>query len=156
MSLVVSPLRNISSFARAGNAPKLAQSYLREYGRIRPYSRYSFWQKDSRSSCWALLKLGVRAKSAQLLRFVSQGAAHFKVFVRRRAALASSASRAFFVGFLLVRARLLRCSLRVLRRFVLSCGRDSGGCLRVRCAPALVKVRARAGANARCKSPTTG
>ena len=36
------------------------------------------------------------------------------------------------------------------------CERGSGGFLRARCVPSLVKVCAREGANARCKSPTTG
>ena len=75
----------------------------------------------------------------------------------RRAAFALSAPRTFFVGFMRLRARLLRYSLRALLAFCFCCfGRGSCGFLRVRWVSALVKVGARDGANVRRKFPTTG
>ena len=53
VSLVVRLVRQLLLSSKAGNAPKLAHSYLREYGRIRPYScpllskRFALYQFQS-------------------------------------------------------------------------------------------------------------
>ena len=142
---------------KAGKAPKRTHFQLREYGRIRPYSCILLFKKDSRSSFRARLKRGIWANLARLLRVLFRCAARAFAFLRRRAALALSASRGSCAGFRLLQARLLRSSLRTVFAFCF-CWRGRGSCvlLRARWFSALVKVRAREGANTRRKSPTTG
>ena len=118
---------------KAGNAPKLAHSYLREYGRIRPYSCCRFWQKDSRSSFRAQLKRRVWAKLALLVRLLSRCAARAFAFFMRWVALALSAPRVSCTGFRVLQARLLRYPLRALCLWVFSCCKRGFGGVRFAC-----------------------
>ena len=106
MSLVVSLVRQLLLSPKAGNAPKLAHFYAREYGRIRPYSLRGLYQKGLRL---------INSKAAQTQDFTKAVQSRFMSTQYATAtfckvALAQSSCKR--LNAIAIRARLKRCSLQ--------------------------------------------